>query len=446
MPNPDPAPAVPPPIAPLLAVNFVGTLGFSIVTPFLVVLVTGWGGNAVVYGVLAATYSAFQLFGAPILGRMSDRLGRRRVLLISQLGTLASWAVFLVAFALPETVIFEAETRDLGAVVLTLPLAVLFLARAVDGLTGGNVSVANAYLADITAEPDRARNFGRMAVSANLGFVVGPALAGLLGATLWGPVLPVLAAFAISLVALALIRFGLVEVAPARITEPLEPPSPCDLYGQEPQPAYQLRCRRPDGIGAILALPGMPALLAVNFLVMLGFSFFYVAFPVHAVERLGWEVTALGLYFAVLSLAMIAVQGPVLSRAAGRWSDAALMGFGGIALAAGFVALLSPAMPVLYLAAALIALGNGLMWPTFMSVLSRAAGAVLQGAVQGYAQSAGAVASIAGLVAGGVLYGRLGPPVFVLAAATIVTAAALAALGRAAEPPAPQTPPPSGPA
>ncbi|MFT5639841.1 MAG: DHA1 family tetracycline resistance protein-like MFS transporter [Paracoccaceae bacterium] len=81
-------------LAPLLAVNFVGTLGFSIVTPFLVILVTGWGGNGVVYGVMAATYSFFQLFGAPILGRMSDRIGRRRVLIYSQLGTLISWAIF----------------------------------------------------------------------------------------------------------------------------------------------------------------------------------------------------------------------------------------------------------------------------------------------------------------------------------------------------------------
>ncbi|MDD9922305.1 MAG: MFS transporter [Boseongicola sp.] len=71
-----------------MAVNFVGTLGFSIVTPFLVILVSQWGGNAVIYGFVAATYSVFQLFGAPILGRMSDRVGRRRVLLLSQLGTL----------------------------------------------------------------------------------------------------------------------------------------------------------------------------------------------------------------------------------------------------------------------------------------------------------------------------------------------------------------------
>ncbi len=415
---------------PLLAVNFVGTLGFSIVTPFLVVLVTQWGGNAVVYGILAATYSFFQLFGAPVLGRMSDRNGRRRVLLLSQFGTLLSWGVFLTAFALPAATVLEVESRWLGDFALTLPLLVLFVARAADGLTGGNVSVSNAYLADITSEEDRSRNFGQMAVSSNLGFVLGPALAGLLGATLLGEIVPVLAAFLISVIALALIRYGLAEVAPSTISETLEPSSACDLYGQEQKPAYAIQCEKDDGIRAILRMPNMPALLAVNFLVMLGFSFFYVAFPAHAVEGLGWSVTEIGTYFAGLSLIMIVVQGPVLSRAAERYGDRQLMGFGGLALAVGFALLYSDSPALIYVSALLIALGNGLMWPTFMSVLSKAAGSRLQGAVQGLAQSAGAVASIIGLVAGGVFYVSLGAVLFPVAAVTIAISAVLAATYR----------------
>ena len=342
-------------IAPLLAVNFVGTLGFSIVTPFLVVLVSQWGGNAVVYGILAATYSFFQLFGAPILGRMSDRVGRRRVLLLSQLGTLLSWGIFLIAFALPAAKIMDVENRWLGDFVLTLPLLILFVARAADGLTGGNVSVSNAYLADITPDEDRSKNFGQMAVSSNLGFVIGPALAGLLGATLLGEILPVIAAFVISAIALALIQFGLVETAPSKISETLEEPTPCDLYGHEHKPAYDVRCHKADGLGAILGLANMPALLAVNFLVMLGFSFFYVAFPVHAVEGLGWSVTQIGTYFAGLSLAMIVVQGPILSFVAARFSERLLMGCGGIALALGFALLVSETTALIYLSAVLVA-------------------------------------------------------------------------------------------
>lgn len=412
-------------IAPLLAVNFVGTLGFSIVTPFLVVLVTKWGGNAVVYGILAATYSFFQLFGAPVLGRMSDRVGRRRVLLLSQFGTLMSWGVFLIAFLLPETTLIDIENRWLGDFVLTLPLIVLFLARASDGLTGGNVSVSNAYLADITPEADRSKNFGQMAVSGNLGYIVGPALAGLLGATLLGELLPVLAAFLISAAALALIQFGLVDSRAGIISETLEQPTACDLYGQEHKPAYVLQCEQVDGIREILALPNMRTLMAVNFLVMLGFNFFYVAFPVHALEGLGWNVTQIGIYFAALSLVMIVVQGPVLAYVAARWDDRLLMSFGGLALALGFAALYSQTTVLIYVATILIALGNGLMWPTFMSVLSKSAGSHLQGAVQGFAQSVGAVASIAGLIAGGIFYISLGSALFPIAGVIVALSAAL---------------------
>lgn len=414
--------------------NFVGTLGFSIVTPFLVVLVAQWGGNAVVYGILAATYSIFQLFGAPVLGRMSDRVGRRRVLLLSQLGTLVSWGIFLIAFALPAAEVLDVESRWLGDFVLTLPLFILFVARAADGLTGGNVSVSNAYLADITPEADRSKNFGQMAVSSNLGFVLGPALAGLLGATLLGIILPVLSAFFISAIALALIHFSLVDIAPSSISETLEQPTACDLYGQENKPAYTVQCKKADGIGAILGLPNMAALLSVNFLVMLGFSFFYVAFPAHAVEGLGWSVTQIGKYFAALSLAMIVVQGPVLSRAAARYGDRLLMSSGGFALSVGFALLYSGTTLLIYLSALLIAFGNGLMWPTFMSVLSKAAGSRLQGAIQGFAQSAGAVASIIGLIAGGVFYVSLGAALFPVAAVIIAVSSVLAATYRPREP------------
>src|SRR5215510_300121 len=130
---------------PILLVNFIGTLGFSIVLPFLVFLVKDFGGNAIVYGMLGATYSAFQLIGAPIMGKWSDHYGRKKILLLSNAGTLVGWIFFI------------------------LPLLLLFLARAIDGITGGNISVANAYLADISSDENRSRNFGKMAISGNLG-------------------------------------------------------------------------------------------------------------------------------------------------------------------------------------------------------------------------------------------------------------------------------------
>ena len=189
------------PLLPILSVTFVSTLGYSIVIPFLVYLVEQYGGNAIIYGVLGAAYPAFQLIGAPILGNWSDIYGRKKILFLSQAGTLISWVLFLVAMLIPVTNLWKVDSGFLGAFSITLPLLLLFLARSFDGLTGGNISVANAYLADITNEKDRNKNYGRMSIASNLGFILGPALAGVLGATAFGYFLPVYAAIAISTVA-----------------------------------------------------------------------------------------------------------------------------------------------------------------------------------------------------------------------------------------------------
>src|SRR5215212_11224182 len=203
------------PLYPLLLINFIGTLGFSIVLPFLVFLVIDFGGNAIVYGILAAMYPAFQLIGAPILGRWSDIYGRKKVLLISHGGTLVGWIIFLFAFFLPDENLFSINSLLVGTFVITLPLVILFIARALDGITGGNVSVANAYLADVSSDINRSKNFGKMAISSNLGFIVGPAIAGILGATIYKEILPVLAALSLSLVTLIVIVFTLKESKPS---------------------------------------------------------------------------------------------------------------------------------------------------------------------------------------------------------------------------------------
>ena len=204
---------------PLLLINFIGTLGFSIVLPFLVFLVIDLGGNAIVYGILNATYPAFQLIGAPILGRWSDIYGRKKILLLSHGGTLAGWIIFLIALFLPVNNLFNINSTTIGIFAITLPLAALFLARVIDGLTGGNVSVADAYVADISSDETRSKNFGKMAISSNLGFIVGPALAGILGATVYGEALPVLAALILSLVVLVVIVFILKETKRSIIME-----------------------------------------------------------------------------------------------------------------------------------------------------------------------------------------------------------------------------------
>ena len=125
-----------PSVFPVLLVNFIGMLGYSLIIPILVFLVQRFGGNAFIYGLLGATYPAFQLFGAPLLGGWSDRIGRRRVLLISQVGTFVAWCIFIVSLLPPARELFGVDSQILGAFSVSLPLLLLFGARALDGLTG----------------------------------------------------------------------------------------------------------------------------------------------------------------------------------------------------------------------------------------------------------------------------------------------------------------------
>ena len=272
-----------PPLFPILLVNFVGTLGFSIVLPFLVFLVMKFGGNAIVYGLLAATYPAFQLIGSPVLGRWSDIFGRKKVLLLSNAGTSVGWILFLFALFLPFEKSFSINLAFLGTFVFIVPLLVLFLARAVDGITGGNISVANAYLADLSSDRTRSKNFGKMAISSNLGFILGPALAGILGGTIYGAILPVLAALILSLATLIVIGFLLKESKPSS-QEMLVPEEGTirKVFSQECREPYPTANTIKPRLRDVFKLKHISFLLILYFLIFLGFNIYYASFPTHA--------------------------------------------------------------------------------------------------------------------------------------------------------------------
>lgn len=406
-------------LIPLLLINFIGVLGFSIVLPFLVFLVERFGGNAFIYGLLGAMYPAFQFIGAPILGRWSDSIGRKRILILSQLGTLFSWILFLIALFLPVTLLREIDSAIFGTFLITLPIVTLFLARAFDGLTGGNISVANAYLADITAEKDRNRNFGRMSISSNLGFIVGPALAGILGATIYGEVLPVIAALVISVVGLGIILAWLPKTHVCALEKPREGKGIRRILGMEHRDCSDVRIAGRLSFRAVLGLDYIPFMLLLYFLIFLGFNIFYTSFPIHAIIELEWSIADLGIFLSALSLVMVLVQGPVLSRASERYSESRLIIAGNLILGTGFVLLTSGNILVIYAAAALFAIGNGIMWPSVLSLLSKIAGKEHQGAIQGFSGSAGSLASIIGLISGGIIYGIAGSITFLISAVII---------------------------
>lgn len=385
-------------IFPLLTVNFIGALGYSVILPFLVYLVRDFGGNEIIYGLMGAVYPAFQLIGGPILGRWSDKIGRRKILLLSQIGTLVSWLIFIVAFFVPQITYLDFTFKG-EAILFTLPLLVLFVARAFDGLTGGNISVANAYLADISTPQTRKKNFGKMSSAMNLGFIVGPVLSGLIAATASGELKTVILSAFISLVGVFIIHFSLKE-------------SRKENSDGESFEGSQAKI-------SIWKVKDVPIMMALYFLIFLAFNFFYATFPIYAADILKWAPSQLGPFFTVLSGVMIFTQGPGLNYLNDHFNEKQLFVMGSIFLIIMFICLIFTNTIVIYVAAVLFGIGNGLMWPSFLSILSTKGNNNQQGAIQGFASSFGSFASILGLIAGGFIFGFLQQRIFILSAVTM---------------------------
>lgn len=192
-------------LIPAYLLTFVNVLGFSILMPILPFVVKSYGAPDWIFGLLITLYSAFQFLGAPYLGALSDSNGRKPILLISQAGTLLSWIVFLIALSLPEWSIFG----------FALPLWIIAVSRILDGLTGGNTSVANAYVADITTREEKSYIFGYLGGIAGIGFIIGPGLGGITASSSWGYTGTMLTSAIISVITLITIVFWLKESHPA---------------------------------------------------------------------------------------------------------------------------------------------------------------------------------------------------------------------------------------
>lgn len=418
-------------IFPILLVNFIGILGYSVVIPILIFIVQDFGGNGFIYGILGATYPLFQFMGAPILGRLSDKIGRRKVLIVSQIGTFFAWVLFLIAFMLPETKLWEQNSDLTGEYFMTIPLVVIFLARMLDGFTGGNVSVANAYMSDISTDETRSSNFGKMGASASLGFVIGPAFAGLLATTVMGEVLPLLIAAFISLVAIFVIKFRLKESVPCLVdTSTISIKNLRKVFQMEVKDCFvdgeeKYEVNQKNTWMSIFSIDGVPVLFSTYFLTFLAFSLFYASLPVYASSVLGWSAINLGVFLAYFSLVMVITQGPVLSRLAKRFKSEYMVIGGAVSLSLGFGLLAQGDILLMYVGITMMAFGNGILWASFLTILSQIGGSNRQGAIQGYGSSVGSVANMSGLALGGILFQSLGVLVFGIAGVIFLIIAGL---------------------
>ena len=192
---------------PIILLTFVNVIGFSILIPVLPQIIRLYVPEHLIgvsYGILLSSYSLFQFIGAPILGSLSDKYGRRPILFLSQLGTTLSWVIFAFAYFTP----------NLNFLGIGLPLYVITLSRITDGITGGNISVANAWISDMTTKEDKTKAFGLIGAMFGIGFLVGPALGGLTTSFGIGYLGTIFTAFIISLFTLLQIYFYLPESLP----------------------------------------------------------------------------------------------------------------------------------------------------------------------------------------------------------------------------------------
>lgn len=385
-----------PPILFLLATAFLFSMGLSLVFPVLPFVVAQYVPDphrqATVIGWLAAIYALLTFFSSPVLGALSDAYGRRPVLILSLLGSAVGYLIF-----------------GLGGSLLAL-----FLGRGIDGLTAGGLSALFGYVADTTPEEERGKVFGQIGAVIGAGFIIGPAIGGLLSHL--GLSAPFYAAALVSVLNLLWGAFVLPEsLSPERRTRHFD--------AAHLNPLRQLR-------GA-LASPVVRRLVGVSMLFILPFSLMQVAVTLLARDALGWGPGQVSTVFMVVGVCDIVAQGLLLPSLL-RWlgdQGVARLGLGlGVAGMVG-LALVSPlgSAALLYLGVILFASGEGIFNASLAALLSSAVPGESQGQVQGGAQGFQSLAQVAGPLAGGALYSRLGgAPTF--AAGSVVVALALSLL------------------
>lgn len=379
----------------IFLVVFIDLIGFGIVIPILPYYARDFGASATQLGWLMAVYSLMQFAVAPLWGKLSDRIGRRPVLMLSLVGTLLA-QIFLGLASQFENALFW-----------------LFAGRVFAGICAANLSVAYAYVADVTTPENRAKGMGLIGAGFGLGFIVGPAIGGLLSP--WGYDRPMYAAAALT-------AFNLI-VAWFRLKEP-------EMSEAQREASRQARSWGPKLARDLLALREVRRPVELFFLVTLAVTQMEAIFAIFMADRFEYSAEEAGLLLAAMGLAMALVQGGLVGRVSKMIPEIRLIAGGtlisGVALIL-FGAAGSPSMVLLALI--LLALSHGFVSPSLSSLASRGAPDALRGSTMGIFHSAGSLARVIGPPAAGWLFDHWGASSpFFLGSFFLVSASILGAL------------------
>jgi MFS family permease len=371
----------------LFLIVVIDLVGFGLVIPLLPFYAVRFGASPQLVTSLLAIYSLMALLSAPLWGRLSDRIGRRPVLMSS-----------LAAGALAYLWMGAADA-----------LWMLFAARGLAGICAGNIAAAQAYIADVTTPENRAKGMGLIGAAFGLGFIIGPALGGLLAGN--NPAsadlaMPAWVAAGLSGIALLGVVFVLPESRP--------------LAARQNIPA---RSRLAAILGA-LRRPILSRLILIFFLVILAFSGMESTFALWAMRQFGWGPSQVAYVFAYVGLLSAVLQGGLIGRLSRRFGEERLLLVGLALIGIGLLTLpAARSMSLLALVLAALAVGMGLVQPSLNSLISRRSGREEQGEVLGVSQSVGSLARVLGPLAAGFLFTEFGRHAPYLWGAALIAAA-----------------------
>ena len=402
------------PLLPIFLVVLVDVLGFTIVYPLLPFYALKFGATPLIATTLVSVYALCSLISTPVIGRLSDQFGRRRLLLLSQAGTCAGFIV-------------------LG---LSEHLWMVFLGRILDGLTAGNLSTAQAYISDHTQPQNRAKAFGVIGIAFGIGFFFGPAMAGWLQA--YGLHVPFMVAACLSAGSM-ICTYTL-----------LEPGAP-KPWSADGTPAVAAATgpggKRPGLFDLAIYLdyfrrPGLGALYLQFFLFSFAFSAFMSGFALFAKQQFKWTPREVGYLFAYSGFLGIVLQGGLMGRLVKRFGEAALATAGFVAIVVAYVTLgFAETVAMLVVVATIAAFGNGVLRPVITSLLTQRVGRHEQGVALGISGSLSSLAMTMAPPTGGILLNHHALVAWALVPAIAAALGLIAARVGRASPTEPHRPP-----